>query len=566
MKMSFYVLSGVLLLFTGIVLFIVGVLLMMNMFMLLMDWEIFTINSSSVVMTIIIDWMSMLFMSCVLIISSMVVIYSNSYMKYDMNKVRFLYLVLLFILSMMFMILSPNLISILLGWDGLGLVSYGLVIYFNNSKSFNAGMLTILTNRVGDVAILLGIGFMFNYGSWHYTYYMDIWDMSMYSMVILVILASFTKSAQIPFSSWLPAAMAAPTPVSALVHSSTLVTAGVYLLIRYSNVFLYYDCSLMSLLGMLTMFMAGLSANFEYDLKSIIALSTLSQLGLMVSVLFLGYPLLAFFHLLTHAFFSALLFLCAGLIIHLMSDSQDIRDMGGISGFIPYTCACFCISNISLCGVPFMSGFYSKDMILEVMSFVHVNFFVYLIFYISVGLTSAYTIRMMYYMLYGCCNMYMCQNYYEDKFMVYPMIFLSVLSVLMGSLLYWLMFLCPVLLVMSFFMSVLSLIFVLMGGFMGYMLNNNTYVSGMYIIHGLSWFMGEMWFMPRLSTYSIYSFSGDLSFYYSTLIDMGWGEYVISSLLYKYSILISKFMMHYQFNNVKYYMMGFIIMMFMFLI
>lgn len=181
--------------------------------------------------------------------------------------------------------------------------------------------------------------------------------------------------------------------------------------------------------------MAGLGARFEYDLKKIIALSTLSQLGLIMGVLFIGLPILAFFHLLTHAFFKALLFLCAGLIIHLMSDSQDIRCIGGIIKYIPYTCACFCISNISLCGLPFIAGFYSKDLSLESLSFTYYNLFVYIIFYISVGLTRIYTIRILYYCLYGCNNIYSCQGYFEDNVIIYPITLLTLLRVFRGSIL-----------------------------------------------------------------------------------------------------------------------------------
>nr|YP_007025106.1 NADH dehydrogenase subunit 5 [Gorpis annulatus]AEI53349.1 NADH dehydrogenase subunit 5 [Gorpis annulatus] len=567
MKMSFYVLLGMMLFIIGFVNLIFGMVFMFNSYIMLMDWEIFNVNSVNVVMTILFDWMSFLFMSCVYFISSMVVFYSYTYMKYDKYNIRFLYLIMMFIISMMFMIASPNLISILLGWDGLGLVSYGLVVYFQNYKSYNAGMLTVLTNRIGDVSILLGIGLMMNYGSWNYIYYIDIWDKPMYLLMILIILASFTKSAQIPFSSWLPAAMAAPTPVSALVHSSTLVTAGVYLLIRFSNVFMGYDCSFMVMLGMMTMFMAGLGANFEFDLKSIIALSTLSQLGMMVSSVFLGLPLLAFFHMLTHAFFSALLFLCAGLIIHLMSDSQDIRHMGGIMKYVPYTSACFCVSNFSLCGLPFMSGFYSKDMILESISFIHYNLYVVMIFYMSVGLTVMYTVRMLYYSFYGNMNMYSCQNYYEDFNMIMPMFLLTILSIVSGSMLCWFIFPFPLLLMMPLIMKMMTFSFIFMGLILGYMLNYVGYTGVLYpwVLYSTSMFLGNMWFMPQMSKYMIYNISFNVSMNYYTVIDMGWGEYLVSGMFYKYIVFMNKYLLYYYNNNIKYYMLSFIIMMMFFL-
>jgi len=183
---------------------------------------------------------------------------------------RFIYLIIIFIFSIIILIIRPNLIRILLGWDGLGLVSYCLVIYFQNIKSYNAGILTALSNRIGDVAILLAIRWILNYGRWNYIFYIEIIknDYFIKIIIILIILAALTKRAQIPFSSWLPAAISAPTPVSALVHSSTLVTAGIYLLIRFNILF---EKSLIRrilfLLGCLTILIAGISANFEFDLK-----------------------------------------------------------------------------------------------------------------------------------------------------------------------------------------------------------------------------------------------------------------------------------------------------------
>lgn len=217
-------------------------------------------------------------------------------------------------------------------------------------------------------------------------------------VAIIVVLAAITKRAQIPFSSWLPAAIAAPTPVSALVHSSTLVTAGVYLLIRFNN--LITDTSIgkfLLLISGLTIFIAGLGANFEFDLKKIIALSTLSQLGLIISILAIGFYKLAFFHLLTHALFKALLFICAGVIIHNIKNSQDIRDMGSLTVHMPLTISCLNVANLALCGFPFLAGFYSKDIILEMVLISNLNLFSVFLFFFSTGLTVRYSFRLFYY-------------------------------------------------------------------------------------------------------------------------------------------------------------------------
>lgn len=231
---------------------------------------------------------------------------------------------------------------------------------------------------------------------------------------VLVVLAAITKRAQIPFSSWLPAAMAAPTPVSSLVHSSTLVTAGVYLLIRFNFSLRDEVMIVLLFIGSITMFMAGLGANYEFDLKKIIALSTLSQLGLMMGILALGGYRLAFFHLLTHALFKALLFMCAGCIIHNLGNCQDIRYIGGLVSQIPLTCCFFNISNFSLCGLPFLSGFYSKDLILEVLSIDYLNLFIYFVFFFSTGLTVCYSVRLRYYSLFGDFN-YISLHHIRDK-------------------------------------------------------------------------------------------------------------------------------------------------------
>nr|QSH90949.1 NADH dehydrogenase subunit 5 [Triatoma dimidiata] len=560
-KWSVYLLGSLILFLTGMLFFLIGSLYLIWDYVVFMDWEILSLNSCVVTMTLLFDWMSLVFVGCVFIISSMVIYYSESYMGSDLDRIRFYFLVILFVMSMMMMIVSPNLMSILIGWDGLGLVSYCLVIYFQNYKSYSAGMLTILTNRIGDVAILLSIAWMLNYGSWHYIYYMGMWDFMEFYLVSLIILAGFTSSAQIPFSSWLPAAMAAPTPVSSLVHSSTLVTAGVYLLIRFSDLILNLDCSLVLTLSMMTMFMAGLGANFEFDLSKIIALSTLSQLGLMMSILFIGYPVLAFLHLLTHAFFKALLFLCAGLMIHCMSDSQDIRHMGLMVNHLPFTCTCFCISNMSLCGMPFMSGFYSKDIILEMMMVSGYNFFVFMIFFLSIGLTVSYTFRVIYYTLFYHINVYSCQSYTEDGIMMKSMIVLSVLAIFGGSMLSWMVFSVPFLVVLPLFLKLMPLTFIFLGGWLGYELSVPFLGGGLLSerFYFVSFFSGSMWFMPYFSTSMIYGKSFYVSSGYLEVMDGGWGEYLVSNSFLFLSSLISSMMNYYQFNNVSIFMMVFIL-------
>ena len=209
-------------------------------------------------------------------------------------------------------------------------------------------------------------------------------------------MAGITKRAQIPFSAWLPAAMAAPTPVSALVHSSTLVTAGVFLFIRFYPTLgaCHFFKPTLLFISVLTLLIAGIAANYENDLKKVIALSTLSQLGVIIISLGLGAPYLALFHLYTHALFKALLFLCAGTIIHSRDNNQDLRYAGLISKHLPYTITCMNVANLSLCGAPFLRGFYSKDLILEFSLFTPTNVFIVFLIFLATGLTSAYSFRL----------------------------------------------------------------------------------------------------------------------------------------------------------------------------
>nr|YP_010878889.1 NADH dehydrogenase subunit 5 [Cantonius szechuanensis]WHE42528.1 NADH dehydrogenase subunit 5 [Cantonius szechuanensis] len=538
----------------------------LGMYFLFLDLTYFieidfiSLNSCSIVMTLLLDWMSFIFMSFVLFISSMVIYYSQEYMSGDLNLNRFIYLVCLFVLSMMLLIISPNLISILLGWDGLGLVSYCLVIYYQNVKSSSAGMLTALSNRVGDVAILLSIAWMMNYGSWNFIYYLDFMknDFSMWIIGGLVCLAAMTKSAQLPFSSWLPAAMAAPTPVSSLVHSSTLVTAGVYLMVRFFNCLSSNILLLLLIISMLTMFMAGLGANFEYDLKKIIALSTLSQLGLMMSIIALGEPLLAFFHLLMHALFKALLFMCAGYMIHMMTNNQDIRFMGGLSVYMPLICSMFNVCNFALCGLPFLSGFYSKDLILEVMSLGVMNIFIYLIYFVSTGLTVSYSVRLAYYSLVGSFSFL---NYYsfsdEGKLMFSGMLGLIFLVIFGGSMLSWLLFSFPYMICLPTLMKMMTLLVVFIGGILGYHFSKlNLSSFNLSLNNYLScFFIASMWNMPFMSTLLVNYPSLKLGAYYLKYLDQGWFEYFGSQNLYNFMGLIFKNMLMLFSVNFKSFLM-----------
>nr|AJG02532.1 NADH dehydrogenase subunit 5 [Pararge aegeria] len=566
-KFSLCYISFFFLFFFMLINFFMSIYFIMNQMVMFLEWEIISLNSMNLVMSILLDSISLMFMMFVFLISSSVIMYSKSYMGSELNLNRFIILVLLFVFSMILLIISPNIISIILGWDGLGLVSYCLVIYYQNMKSYNAGMLTVLSNRVGDVMILMVIAWMMNYGSWNYIFYVDFMsnDWSMKIISFMIILAAMTKSAQIPFSSWLPAAMAAPTPVSALVHSSTLVTAGVYLLIRFNNLLMdTLFIKMLMLLSGLTMFMAGICANYEYDLKKIIALSTLSQLGLMMSILSMGYCELAYFHLLTHAMFKALLFMCAGKLIHLMNDNQDIRLMGGLSLYIPLTSLCLNISNLALCGIPFLAGFYSKDLILEVVSMSNLNILVFNLYYISTGLTMFYTIRLLMYLMVNDYNLLSIYNLFEEDYiMLKSMFILLFMSLISGSFLSWMIFSYPYMIYLPFNLKMMVIYVSLLGLLMGNLVSNmNIYsLNKFFLFYKLSSFLTLMWFMPMLSTFGLnYYF---LKFGQKLLknIDMGWSELYSGQGMFKIIKYYSLINYIYQMNNFKIYLYSFVLWM-----
>nr|YP_010586102.1 NADH dehydrogenase subunit 5 [Cheumatopsyche charites]UZZ43838.1 NADH dehydrogenase subunit 5 [Cheumatopsyche charites] len=567
-KLNLMILWAMILLLLGLMSLLMSLYFMMMKFNMLVELDLITLNSVSVEMVLNIDWMSLFFFFCVMFISSMVIFYSKSYMEGEIFMNRFLFLVLLFVLSMVLMIFSLNLISILLGWDGLGLVSFCLVIYYQNSKSLNSGMLTILSNRVGDALFLLCISFYFNYGSWNFLIYskISILEENLVNMIMLmIVLAAMTKSAQIPFAAWLPAAMAAPTPISALVHSSTLVTAGVYLLIRFIDLD-SMNLVLMMLLIMssMTMLMAGLSANFEFDLKKIIALSTLSQLGLMMAILCLGFKNMAFFHLCSHAMFKSLLFMCAGMVIHNMKDWQDIRLMGGIGYFMPMLVIYLNVSNLALCGMPFLAGFYSKDLILEMVLFSNFNLIIFFFFFFSTGLTVSYTIRLIYLNLFKefNLNVYYCLNN-NDFIMMSSMFLLMIMSVVGGSMMMWLILPEFYFIYLKFMIKMIIMMVMLMGLFMGNLVIKLNMIIQKKLNLKVLFYLGLMWFIPNLSLFGINGYLLKFSTKIDKIMDLGWIEIFGSLNLYKYFMKLGILNYYMQMNFLKAFIYLFVLIYFM---
>jgi NADH-ubiquinone oxidoreductase chain 5 len=485
------------------------------------EWGLLEFSSVGFIITLLFDWVRVRFIGVVLLISSIVLFYSNLYIGGDKTISRFIILVFLFVLSIVFIVLSPNIVRILLGWDGLGLVSYCLVIYYQNVKSANAGILTVLSNRVGDVAILLCISWIFNFGGWNFYYLPYMYSRNeTWVILVLVVLAAITKRAQIPFSAWLPAAIAAPTPVSALVHSSTLVTAGVYLLIRFRDilgirVFLLY-------ISILTIVLSGVGANLEIDLKKIIALSTLRQLGVIIITLSLGLVELAYFHLIRHALFKSLLFLCAGAYIHNYGDIQDIRILGGVGKGLPVTRALFVGCSLSLCGFPFLSGFYSKDLILESFFIFNINTTIFILLLIGTFATITYSTRLVFYIFIKPLGAKKLLGGKEELFILLPICILFLSSTVCGSLFNWL-FISPIIIILpTVFKIIILFVGVLLVGLILNLIKEGLFLRATpnkLIIY----FYGNIWGLPVISTFSwVKSMLIGLS--YLKFIDQGWLE------------------------------------------
>jgi len=333
--------------------------------------------------SISIDPLTSVMLVIVSLISSIIHIYSIGYMSHDPHKPRFMSYLSLFTFAMLTLITADNFLQLFFGWEGVGLCSYLLIgFWFKKPAANDAAIKAFIVNRVGDFGLAIGIFLIFLfYGTVNYNEVFLQTPLLAQKQVILLgiefnlitlislllFVGAMGKSAQILLHTWLPDAMEGPTPVSALIHAATMVTAGVFLVVRCSPIFEYSQTSLnvVAVVGMITAFFAATVALVQNDIKKIIAYSTCSQLGYMFFAAGIGAYHVAIFHLFTHAFFKALLFLGSGCVIHSFKEEQDIRSMGGVWKKIPYTYTLMIIGTLALTGFPFLSGFYSKDAIIE---------------------------------------------------------------------------------------------------------------------------------------------------------------------------------------------------------
>ena len=473
----------------------------------ILTWDITNKTSHKMEITFLIEPTSLGFRSVVLLISGSVLIFSKYYMESEKFFNRFHLLVLRFVLSMIVLIFGVRILTLILGWDGLGVTSYLLVIYYSSTKRYNAGILTAMINRVGDVLVMLSIRIILIEGGYNFNV-SRIHRSSISGLILfLVIFARITKRAQIPFSAWLPAAMAAPTPVSSLVHSSTLVTAGVYLIIRYESLVSSSSTGQVFLLfvGLSTITMAGLRAIIEIDIKKIVALSTLSQLGLIFTAMGINQWAIAYFHIITHAYTKALLFIRVGNIIHSCNDYQDLRQSTVSPSWVPISSSMLVATNLRLGGFPFLAGFYSKDLWLETTIVSSNPSVVYLGFILGVIITCLYSARIVFYLSVRRVESPTINLQREERgdFKLAVVVIWS-FSLLSGSFLGWVVFLNPVIPYIPTELKVLTVKILILSLVFYFVISNKS-------LWGISelptWVSQNMWGLGVLSSFFLLKIS-----------------------------------------------------------
>ncbi len=403
------------------------------------------------------DTLSIVMLCVVTIVSSMVHIYSIGYMHHDPSIPRFMAYLSLFTFFMNMLVTSDNLIQLFFGWEGVGLASYLLIGFWNEKKSANkASIKAFVVNRVGDFGFALGImavyvifksvnfNTIFANAALHSQTELSLLGYQVHGLTlacILLFIGAMGKSAQLGLHTWLPDAMEGPTPVSALIHAATMVTAGVFMLVRLSPLFEFAPSALaiVTIVGACTAFFAATVGMTQFDIKRVIAYSTCSQLGYMFFAIGVSAYTAAMFHLVTHAFFKALLFLCAGSVIHGVDGEQDMRNMGGLYKLMPYTYAFMWIGSLALAGIPLFAGYYSKDMILEAAWASH-GFGAHFAYFMGIAaalMTAFYSWRLLFMTFHGTPRMpkkVLSHVHESPSVMLFPLFILAIGALFSGAL------------------------------------------------------------------------------------------------------------------------------------